>query len=73
MSAVTASQLKRQIDQSMENVMIERKRLISRDVSPLFKQQTADRKARERQGVLRRFLEANLACSGVRRETAKTM
>ena len=35
MSAVTASQLKRQIAQSMENVKIERKGQISRDVSPV--------------------------------------
>ena len=44
-----ASQFKRRHDQSRENMKIVRKGQTSREVSPLFTQQTSNRKEREDQ------------------------
>ena len=52
-----ASQFKRRHDQSRENMKIVRKGQTSREVSPLFTQQTSNRKEREDQCF--KFLEAN--------------
>ena len=47
-SALTASQLKRRIDQSRKNLKIVRKGQLSRDTSPLHKQQVTSDRDRER-------------------------
>ena len=58
-SALTASQLKRRIDQSRDNVKIIRKGQNSRDVSPLFLRKTTAAKERARAKELKQLLEAN--------------
>ena len=58
-SALTASQLKRRIDQSRENLKIVRKGEISRDTSPLYKQQVHSDRDRQKAKALRELLEAN--------------
>ena len=58
-SALTATQLKRRIDQSKENVKIIRKGQNSRDVSPLFLRNTAAAKEKARAKELKQLLEAN--------------
>ena len=58
-SALTASQLKRRIDQPRDNVKIIRKEQNSRDVSPLFLRNTAAAKERARAKELKQLLEAN--------------
>ena len=67
-SALTASQLKRRIDQSRDNVKIIRKGQNSRDVSPLFLRNTTA--AQERAGAkeLKQLLEANARWNATRRD-----
>ena len=67
-SALTASQLKRRIDQSRENVKIIRKRQNSRDVSPLFLCNTTAAKERARAKELKQLLEANARWNATRRD-----
>ena len=67
-SALTASQLKRRIDQPRENVKIIRKGQNSRDVSPLFLRNTAAAKERARAKELKQLLEANARCNVTRRD-----
>ena len=67
-SALTASQLKRRIDQSRENVKIIRKAQTSRDVSPLFLRNTAAAKERARAKELKQLLEANAGWNVTRRD-----
>ena len=58
-SALTASQLKRRIDQSRENLKLVRKGQLSRDTSPLHKQQVNSGRDRHRAKALKELLEAN--------------
>ena len=67
-SALTASQLKRRIDQSRDNVKIIRKGQNSRDVSPLFLRNTAAAKERARAKELKQLLEANARWNATRRD-----
>ena len=67
-SALTASQLKRRIDQSRENVKIIRKGRNSRDTSPLFRHDTAMAKDRARAKELKQLLEANARWNATRRD-----
>ena len=67
-SALTASQLKRRIDQSRDNVKIVRKGQNSRDVSPLFLRNTAAAKERARAKELKQLLEANARWNATRRD-----
>ena len=67
-SALTASQLKRRIDQSRENVKIIRKGQNSRNVSPLFLRNTAAAKERARAKKLKQLLEANARWNVTRRD-----
>ena len=67
-SALTASQLKRRIDQSRENVKIIRKGRNSRDTSPLFRHDTAMTKDRARAKELKQLLEANARWNATRRD-----
>ena len=67
-SALTASQLKRRIDQSRDNVKIIRKGQNSRDVSPLFLRNTAAAKERARTKELKQLLEANARWNVTRRD-----
>ena len=69
-SAITASQLKRRIDQSMDNVKIIRKGQNSRDVSPLFLRSTAAGKGRAIAKELKQLLEANARWNATRRDTS---
>ena len=62
-SALTASQLKRRLDNSRDHKKIVQQRQLRRKVSPIFKQQTANQKERERQRVLKNFMEAKAACN----------
>ena len=63
-SALTASQLKRRIDQSRDNAKIIRKGQNSRDDSPLFLRNTAAAKERARAKELKQLLEANAITGG---------
>ena len=67
-SALTASQLKRRIDQSRENVKIIRKGQNSRDTSPLFRHDTATAKDKARAKELKQLLEANARWNATRRD-----
>ena len=67
-SALTASQLKRRIDQSRDNVKIIRKGQNSRDGSPLFLRNTATAKERARAKELKQLLEANARWNVTRRD-----
>ena len=58
-SALTASQLKKRIDQSRDSLKIVKKGQKSRDVSPLFKQASMSTQERNRARTLRNLLEAN--------------
>ena len=58
-SALTASQLKRRIDQSRENLKLVRKGELSRDTSQLHKQQVHSDWDRQRAKALKELLEAN--------------
>ena len=69
-SALTASQLKKRIDQSRDNLKIVRKGQNSRDVSPLFRQQVDSAKDRERARALKELLEANARWNQTRRDTS---
>ena len=70
-SALTASQLKRRIDQSRENLKIVRKGQLSRDTSPLQKQQLTSDRDKERAKALKELLEANARWNNERRDAAK--
>ena len=70
-SALTASQLKRRIDQSRENLKIVRKGQLSRDTSPLHKQQLSSDRDKERAKALKELLEANARWNNKRRDAAK--
>ena len=70
-SALTASQLKRRIDQSRENLKIVRKGQLSRDTSPLHKQQLTSDRDTERAKALKELLEANARWNNERRDAAK--
>ena len=72
-SALTASQLKRRIDQSRENLKIVRKGQLSRDTSPLHKQQLTSDRDKERAKALKELLEANARWNNERRDAAKTI
>ena len=67
-SALTASQLKRRIDQSRENVKIIRKGRNSRDTSPLFRHDMSMTKDRARAKELKQLLEANARWNATRRD-----
>ena len=67
-SALTASQKKRRIDQSRDNVKIIRKGQNSRDVSPLFLRNTAAAKERARAKELKQLLEAKARWNITRRD-----
>ena len=70
-SALTASQVKKRIDQSTDNVTIVRKGLSSREVSPLFKSEVESAaKNRDRAKALRTLLEANALWNATRRDTS---
>ena len=58
-SALAASQLKRRIDQSRENLRIVRKGELSRDTSPMHKPQVHSDRDRQRAKALKELLEAN--------------
>ena len=70
-SALTASQMKRRIDQSRENLKIVRKGQLSRDTSPLNKQQITSDRDKERAKALKELLEANARWNYERRDAAK--
>ena len=70
-SALTASQLKRRIDQSKENLKIVRKGQLSRDTRPLHKQQLTSDRDKERAKALKELLEANARWNNERRDAAK--
>ena len=70
-SALTVSQFKRRIDQSRENFKIVRKGQLSRDTSPLHKQQLTSDRDRERAKALKELLEANARWNNERRDAAK--
>ena len=70
-SALTASQMKRRIDQSRENLKIVRKGQLSRDTSPLHKQQITSDRDKERAKALKELLEANARWNYERRDAAK--
>ena len=70
-SALTASHLKRRIDQSRENLKIVRKGQLSRDTSPLHKQLLTSDRDKERAKVLKELLEANARWNNERRDAAK--
>ena len=70
-SALTASQMKRRIDQSRENLKIVRKGQLSRDTSPLHKQQLTSDRDKERAKALKELLEANARWNYERRDAAK--
>ena len=67
-SALTASQLKRRIDQSRDNVKIIRKGQNSRNVSALFLRNTTAAKERARANELKQLLEANARWNATRRD-----
>ena len=67
-SALTASQLKRRIDQTRDNFKIIRKGQNSRDVSPLFLRNTAAAKERARAKELKQLQEANARWNVTRRD-----
>ena len=67
-SALTASQLKRRIDQSRDIVKVIWKGQNSRDVSPLFLRNTAAAKERARAKELKQLLEANVRWNFTRRD-----
>ena len=69
-SALTASQLKRRIEQSRDGLKIVKKGQNSRDVSPLFKQQVDSAQDRARARALKELLEANFRWNQTRRDTS---
>ena len=70
-SALSASQMKRRIDQSRENLKIVRKGQLSRDTSPLHKQQLTSDRDKEIAKALKELLEANARWNYERRDAAK--
>ena len=68
---LTASLLKRRIDQSRENLNIVGKEELSRDNSPLYKQQVHSDRDRQRAKALKELLEANTRWNEERRDAAK--
>ena len=70
-SALSASQLKRRIDQSRENLKIVRKGGFRRDTSPLHKQQVHSDRDCQRAKALKELLEANARWNQERRDAAK--
>ena len=66
-SALTASQLKKRIDQSRDSLKIVKKGQKSRDVIPLFKQASMTTQERNRARTLRNLLEANANWNAERR------
>ena len=66
-SALTASQLKKRIDQSRDSLKIVKKGQKSREVSPLFKQASMTTQERNRARTLRNLLEANANWNAERR------
>ena len=66
-SALTASQLKKRIDQSRDSLKIVKKGQKSREVSPLFKQASLTTQERNRARTLRNLLEANADWNAERR------
>ena len=70
-SALTASQLKKRIYQSTDNVTIVSKGLSSREVSPLFKSEVESAaNNRDRAEALKTLLEANALWNATRRGTS---
>ena len=69
-SALTATQLKKRIDQSRENVKIVKKGQISWEVSPLFKTEVESARDRSRATALKTLLEANARWNEARRDTS---
>ena len=69
-SALTASQLKRRVDQSRELVKIVKKGQNSRDVSPKFRTEIESVKNRDRTRALKTLLEANARWNSKRRDTS---
>ena len=69
-SALTASQLKRLVDQSRYNVKIVRKGQNSREVSPTFKSEVESAKNRDRAKALRTLLVANARWNTTSRDTS---
>ena len=70
-SALTPSQLKQRIDQSRGNLKIVRKEKLSRDTSPLHKQQVHLDRDRQRAKTLKELLEVNARWNQERRDAAK--
>ena len=70
-SALTASQLKRRIDQSRENLKIVRKGELSRETSPLHKQQIDSDRDRLRAKTLKELLETNARWNEEKRDAWK--
>ena len=69
-SVLTANQLKRRIEQSRDSSKIVRKGQKSREVSPLFKQQTRTAQDRDRARTHKALLEANAKWNAERRRLA---
>ena len=69
--ALTASQLRERIDQSRELVKIVTTEANSRDVSPMFEQQSLKAKDRDRAKALKTLLEANARWNATRRDASK--
>ena len=65
--ALTASQLKKRIDQSRDSLKIVKKGQKSRDVSPLFKKENTSTQDKNRARTLRTLLEANANWNAERR------
>ena len=69
-SALTALQLRKRIDHTRDYVKIVLKRSNSRDVSPLFEQQSLLAKDRDRAKAMRSLLEANARWNANRRDAS---
>ena len=69
-SALLATQLKKRIDQSRDNVKIVKKGPISRDVIPLFKTEVESARDRSRAKALQTLLEANARWNETKRDTS---
>ena len=69
-SALTATQLKKKIDQSRDNVKIVKKGQISREVSPIFKTEVESARDRSLAKSLKTLLEANARWNETRRDTS---
>ena len=69
-SALTASQLKKRIDQSRDNVIIVRKGQSSREVSPLFETEVESAKDKDRAKELKTLLEASARWNATRGDTS---